>query len=207
MLGETLTPWTVDRAYRKGYFVMGDGKEGPAYFYSTSLRAMLPIEGIRISRSLRRSLNKSCLLGAGDSCPKGPGLVVTFDRAFEAVMRGCQRDEKVWITEEIIRVWTLIHQEGWGHSCEVWKEGELVGGVYGVAIGACFCGESMFHRATDASKVALHFLLGKLRTLGFQMFDCQFINEHTRSLGAYEITQDEFLRRLRSVEHREIVWG
>lgn len=186
---------------------MGDGKEGPAYFYSTSLRAMLPIEGIRISRSLRRSLKKSWVLGTRDSNPNGPGFCVTFDRAFEAVMRGCQRDEHVWITEEIIRVWTLIHQEGWGHSCEVWQDGELVGGVYGVAIGACFCGESMFHRATDASKVALHFLLGKLRALGFQMFDCQFINEHTRSLGAYEITQDEFLRRLRSVEHREIVWG
>ena len=186
---------------------MGDGKDGPTHFYSTNMRALIPIEGIRVSRSLRKIIKESRILSSDEAIPQEESAFsVTFDREFEGVMRACQRETEVWINEEIIRVWVLIHQEGWGHSCEIWQQGSLVGGVYGVAIGGCFCGESMFHRSSNASKVALYHLVEHARLLGFELFDAQFINEHTRSLGAYEITQSEYLRQLRRVEHKTIVW-
>ncbi|MBL8060540.1 MAG: leucyl/phenylalanyl-tRNA--protein transferase [Chthonomonas sp.] len=204
---DPITPWLVSRAYRQGYFAMGDGRDGPTSFYSTNMRALMPITGIRVSRSLLRVLKQSDVLLSNDLVEGShPNFQISFDRDFESVIRGCQRDTEVWINEEIIRVWTQIHREGWGHSCEVWKQGELAGGVYGLAIGGCFFAESMFHRVPNASKVALYHMVERCRSLGFELFDAQFANEHTKSLGAYEIPQEEFLRHLRRIEHKPVVW-
>lgn len=187
---------------------MAQGDDGPIYWYTPVLRCLIPIEGIHVSRSLQRKLRKTRVLAAGEPVPSDDsGFVVTFDRAFSEVMRACQRPGENWISEEMINVYTAIHGEGWAHSCEVWQAGQLVGGVYGVAIGACFCGESKFHRATDASKVALLHLVKHLQGLGFEIFDAQFINDHTQSLGAYEIPQEEYVRRLKRVVRKTTSWS
>ena len=139
--GDELTPWLVRYAYEQGVFPMADD-EGHIDWYQPYRRALLPMEGIHVSRSLAKTIRKGT-------------FEIRFDTAFEQVMRSCLRPKENWISEDIIRVYTQIHREGWAHCGECWMEGELVGGVYGVALGACFCAESMFHRATDASKVAL----------------------------------------------------
>ncbi len=190
----TITPAMVRFAYSQGYFPMAESDEGPINWYYPTMRCLMPIEGIRVSRSLARTLKKV-------------PFEVTFDRDFGEVMSSCRRPEDNWISHELIDLYTQIHEEGWAHSCEVWLDGELVGGVYGVAMGSCFCGESMFHRVTDASKVGLFHFVNHLRGLGFTIFDAQFINEHTESLGAYEIPQPEYLARLEVALQNEIQWS
>ena len=158
-------------------------EEGEVAWFQPKRRALLPIEGLHISHSLAKVIRQG-------------KFEITFDKSFEAVMRGCLRPTDNWISEEFIRVYTQIHSEGWAHSCEAWHAGELVGGVYGLALGACFCAESMFHKHTDASKVALAAMIDKCRALGFQIFDAQILNPHLESLGAYEISHTEYMRRL-----------
>lgn len=158
-------------------------EDGTVAWFQPRRRALLPIEGIHVSKSLAKTLRKH-------------RFEITFDTAFEQVMRGCLRPSDNWISEEFIQVYTQIHNEGWGHSVECWKDGELVGGVYGIAIGACFCAESMFHRHTDASKVALWALVNKCRELGFQTVDAQITNSHLESLGSFEISHEEYMARL-----------
>jgi leucyl/phenylalanyl-tRNA--protein transferase len=122
---------------------------------------------------------------------------ITFDKAFTSVMEGCMdRPDGSWITDEFIEAYGQCHQEGWAHSCEAWLGDELAGGVYGLALGSMFCGESMFSRQTNASKVALWALVEHLRGLGFRAFDCQIINDHTASLGAYEVSHRNYSQLL-----------
>ncbi len=132
---------------------------------------------------------------------------VRFDTSFESVMRSCLRPGDNWINEELIEVYTQIHREGWGHCSECWLDGELVGGVYGIAIGACFCAESMFHRKTDASKVALKALIDQCRSLGFGMFDAQIQNPHLASLGSEEISHRQYMKRLRELVGVKTAWS
>ncbi len=188
---------------------MAEGADGPIHWYTPVDRCLMPIEGIHVSRSLRRKLNRSFVLppDADPRIDETQQLLVTFDREFETVMRSCQRPGEDWISEEMIGIYVAIHHEGWAHSCEVWQAGQLVAGVYGVAIGGCFCGESKFHRVTDASKVALYHLVEHLRQIGFEMFDAQFINEHTQSLGAYEIPQAEYVQRLQRILRTKTPWS
>ena len=187
---------------------MAEGDTGPVHWYAPVRRCLIPIEGIRVSRSLARKIAKSQILREDEAVSREDGgFSITFDRAFTDVMRACQRPGENWISEEMIAVYSAVHAEGWAHSCEVWQSGSLVAGVYGVAIGGCFCGESKFHRVTDASKVALYHLVNHVRGLGFDIFDSQFINEHTRSLGAYEIPQKEYLRRLKLVVQVKTPWS
>jgi leucyl/phenylalanyl-tRNA--protein transferase len=132
-------------------------------------------------------------------------FTATINRAFTEVMRNCAHrpGEGVWITPDMIAAYTRLHELGHAHSVEVWHEGHLAGGVYGVAIGGLFAGESMFTRVRDGSKVALVHLMERLRQRGFQLFDVQFLNDHTASLGAVEIPRREYLARLRkAVAHR-----
>ncbi|MCE9559417.1 MAG: leucyl/phenylalanyl-tRNA--protein transferase [Armatimonadetes bacterium] len=169
--------------YEQGYFPMA-GDDGRIDWYSVSQRALFPISGIHVSKSLAKTL-------------RGGEFRVTFDECFGQVMRNCRRPKDNWINEELIQWYEVIHAAGWAHSCEVWAGEELVGGVYGVAIGACFNAESMFHRRTDASKVALWAMVNRCRELGFQVFDAQIMNPHLESLGAYEVPAREYSRLLR----------
>lgn len=194
MANADLTPEMIRYAYERGYFPMADGLQGPIHWYYPTMRCLMPMEGIRVSRSLRRTLRMV-------------PFEITFDQKFEEVMRACQRPTDNWISEDLIAAYVRVHEEGWAHSCEVWLDGQLVGGLYGVAIGACFCGESMFSRVTDASKVALVHLIPHLRQLGFELFDAQFINPHTASLGAFEITQLEYLTVLHRLMRKKTPWS
>lgn len=192
MRGEELTPWLIRYAYEQGAFPM-TMDDGEVEWFQPRRRALFPIEGIHVSKSLARTMRSG-------------RFTITFDRAFEDVMRGCLRPSDNWISEEFIRVYTQIHHEGWAHSAEVWQDAQLVGGVYGLAMGACFCAESMFHRATDASKVALWAMVSKCRELGFEMFDAQIMNPHLASLGAFELAHDEYMARLKAALARNPEW-
>jgi len=176
-----------------GAFVMGED-DGSCQFYLSHERGILPLEGLKLSRSLRRTLAKS-------------EFEVTFDQAFERVMRACRRPDGNWINEPIIAAYRKVHAEGWAHSCETWYAGELVGGVYGIAVGGCFFAESMFHRRTDAGMVALISLLERCRQLGFQLFDTQTTTEHLLACGQIALSHTEFMERLEKVLHQPTAWS
>lgn len=182
-MDESLNPRVVWALYREGWFPMGD-EEGLTWYRPTE-RALFPISGIRISRSLARTINSR-------------RFQVTFDRCFREVMESCLRPTDNWITPTMIDAYTEIHALGWAHSGEVWEGSRLVGGIYGLRIGACFCAESMFHRVTDASKVALWAIVEQCRKCGIKMFDAQIMNPHLESLGAYQVPDQEYMRLMRT---------
>jgi leucyl/phenylalanyl-tRNA--protein transferase len=193
MRGSELTPWLLRYAYEQGAFPMGE-EDGTVEFYLPNRRALFPMEGIHVSRSLAKTIRSG-------------RFSITFDSSFEAVMRSCLRPVENWITEDLIRAYTEVHAQGWAHSCECHQDGELVGGVYGIALGSCFCAESMFHQVTDASKVALWALVEKCRDLGFTVFDAQIMNPHLESLGAFEVSHREYLRLLKDALGRTTPWS
>ena len=193
MSGEQLTPFLIRYGYRQGAFPM-TMDDGTVAWFQPRRRALLPIQGIHVSQSLKRTIRKG-------------KFETTFDMAFEQVMRGCLRPSDNWISEEFIQVYTQIHREGWAHSCECWSQGQLAGGIYGLAIGSCFCAESMFHRHTDASKVALWAMVNHCRDMGFTVFDAQIMNTHLASLGAYEISHQEYMRRLQEALAVQTPWS
>ncbi len=153
-------------------------------WWSPDPRAVLPVEGMHVSRSLQRSIRRFDL---------------TVDRSFEAVMRGCAdpRRPHGWIDDDFVRAYVRLHELGWAHSVEVWRDEELVGGVYGVSIGVFFAGESMFHRATDASKAALVGLTGLLARAPGALLDVQWLTPHLESLGCVELPRSDYLDLLR----------
>jgi leucyl/phenylalanyl-tRNA--protein transferase len=182
------TPEGVISAYAYGIFPMAHEEIGELWWYRPDPRAILPLDGFHISRSLARTIRRGV-------------FEVRVNTAFEAVMRACaDRPEGTWISEAFVQVYTEIHRRGQAHSVETWRDGELVGGTYGVAIGGAFMAESMFHRATDASKVALAALVQRLRQRGFELLDVQYLTPHLKSLGAVEIPHNVYIRRL----HRAI---
>lgn len=194
MKGTDLTPYLIREAYGQGAFPMADEDTGDIEWYVPFRRAVFPLSGIHVSRSLARVI-------------KSETYEIRFDTAFEQVMRLCLRPRHNWISEDMIRVYTVIHSEGWAHSAEAWHEGELVGGVYGIAIGSCFCAESMFHRMTNASKVALHALVEKCRKMGFTIFDAQVMNPHLASLGAYEVPNRAYVHQLTDALQNSTPWS
>jgi leucyl/phenylalanyl-tRNA--protein transferase len=175
-------------AYASGWFPMAD-EEGVISWYSPDPRGIMPIETFHIPSRLQRVVRKGT-------------LQVEIDRAFEEVMRACAEAERepgdtgTWISEEIIESYCALHAQGFAHSVEVRQDGLLVGGLYGVALGGAFFGESMFHRATDASKVALVALVARLRSHGFVLLDTQWVTAHLQQFGAIEITRPQYLRLL-----------
>ncbi|MGA4642992.1 leucyl/phenylalanyl-tRNA--protein transferase [Limisphaera sp. 4302-co] len=183
-IGGDFSPQRLLLAYRSGIFPWTDN---PITWWSPDPRAIFEFDRVHIPRSLRRLLRKN-------------PFRITYDRAFRAVMEGCAQPapgrEESWVTPAFIQAYTRLHELGHAHSVEVWQGHALVGGVYGVAIGGFFAGESMFHRVSDASKVALVHLLEHLRGRGFVLFDTQMLTPVTRLLGAVEIPRDEYLRRL-----------
>jgi leucyl/phenylalanyl-tRNA--protein transferase len=191
--GSDLTPELIWAGYTQGYFPMtthGDEVE----WLQPYDRALFPVDGVHVSHSLRKRI-RTC------------GWRISFDEAFTAVMRGCFRPEENWLSEDFVRVYTQVHKQGWAHSCEVWEGSELVGGVYGVAIGGCFSAESMFHRRTDASKVALWAMVEKCRELGFALFDAQIMNPHLASLGAFEVPHDDYMVLLKRAIPAHTDWS
>lgn len=179
----TLDPDFLLVAYRNGYFPMAQHRHGPIRWYSPDPRAIIPLDGLHISRSLRRTLRKNI-------------FTVLINTAFEAVMRACASREETWISEEIISVYVELHRRGFAHSLETWYSNRLVGGLYGVALGGAFFGESMFSRMADASKVALVHLVRRLNERGFLLLDTQYLTEHLARLGAIEISRASYLSLL-----------
>jgi leucyl/phenylalanyl-tRNA--protein transferase len=169
--------------YMRGVFPMGmeDGEIG---WFSPDPRAVIPLDdGFHIPHGLKRVLNRGA-------------FEVRISERFEEVMRACAERNETWITEEIIESYCELHRHGMAHSVEAWHEGKLAGGLYGVAVGGAFFGESMFHWETDASKVALHALVERLREREFTLLDTQWITPHLRQFGAIEIPRRQYLHRL-----------
>lgn len=183
-MGGDLTVPRLVLAYSRGIFPWTDK---PITWWSPDPRAIFELATFRPPRSVARLIRRGV-------------FEITRDRDFEGVIRGCAEPapgrEQTWITPEFVRAYTRLHRAGYAHSLECWQEGRLVGGIYGVAIGGFFAGESMFHRVSNASKVALCQLIEHLRARGFVLFDTQVLTPVTRRLGAVEIPRAEYLRRL-----------
>jgi leucyl/phenylalanyl-tRNA--protein transferase len=184
-IGADLEPGTLLAAYRAGLFPMRLARRGALAWWSPDPRGIIPLDGFHASRSLHRARNR---------------FTVTIDAAFGAVMEGCadRRRPHGWIDASFIAAYTRLAELGWAHSLEVWEDGELAGGVYGVRIGRFFAGESMFHTRRDASKVAVWALVDCLDLDGVTLFDVQWTTDHLRSLGAVDVPRDDYLRRLRA---------
>jgi leucyl/phenylalanyl-tRNA--protein transferase len=172
-------------AYRTGMFPMADAREGEIFWCRPEMRGILELDELKVSRSLRKVLRSGRYL-------------VTSDRAFRDVVQACADRDETWISRAIEIAYDELHREGYAHSVEVWEGEDLVGGLYGVSLGGAFFGESMFHRSTDASKVALYHLVRHLRERGFTLLDCQYVNPHLITLGAKEISARAYGARLRS---------
>ena len=179
-----LTPDLLLRAYAMGVFPMAESRDASAVqWVDPRRRGILPLDGFHLSRSLARHIRRTD--------PR-----VTADQAFDAVVAACADRAETWINPDIAAAYSALHARGHAHSLEVWDGGQLIGGVYGVVIGAAFFGESMFSRATNGSKTALAYLVHRLRAGGFQLFDTQFLTPHLASLGALEIPRADYHRRL-----------
>lgn len=193
-VGGDLSPARLLAAYRAGIFPWY-GDDTPILWWSPDPRAIIELDGLHVSRRLARTVRSG-------------RFEATFDTAFAEVMAGCgEREEGTWITPEMYDAYVTLHAMGHAHSVEVWNDGELAGGVYGVTVGGLFAGESMFSRVTDASKVALVHLVEHLRARGFTLFDIQYLNDHTESLGGVEIPREEYLGRLREALALDVTFG
>ncbi|WBO21653.1 leucyl/phenylalanyl-tRNA--protein transferase [Sphingomonas abietis] len=185
---EPIDPDLLLRAYSVGVFPMADSRDATDIFWvEPKKRGVMPLDGFHLSHSLRKTL-------------RSDRFAVTADRAFAQVMAHCAEATdgrpETWINGQIERAYTILHRNGHAHSIEVWKAGDIggtmIGGLYGVSLGGAFFGESMFSRATDASKIALAHLVARLRAGGFRLLDCQFITDHLASLGAIEIGRSDY---------------
>jgi len=185
-----LTTGLLLQAYRAGVFPMSEGRNDPEVFWvDPTWRGVLPLDGFHISRSLARRMRQQT-------------YQVSFDADFDAVVTGCAARPETWINDTIHALYLRLHQQGHAHSVEVWQDKQLVGGVYGVTIGGAFFGESMFSTAVDASKLALAYLVDRLRLGGFTLFDTQFITPHLASLGAVEIARATYRGQLENALSR-----
>lgn len=190
---EPLDPALVINAYAQGIFPMAD-EYGKISWYAPDPRAILEHEHLHVSRSLRATLRKQI-------------YELRMDTAFEQVMRSCAARAETWINEEFIKTYTYLHQRGFAHCVEAWHEDKLVGGLYGVALGGAFMGESMFSFATDASKVCVVALVEHLQTHGYTLHDTQFLTDHLTSLGVTEIPRQTYEKRLRAALHIRCTWA
>lgn len=191
--GGKLSADTLLKAYRLGIFPWYEAPD-PVLWWSPDPRSILEPAEVHISRSMRKLLRK-------------PPFTLSCDRAFVDVMRACAAPrnytEHTWIGNEMIAAYQALHKAGFAHSIEVWRNDELVGGLYGVAIGCVFCGESMFSNVNNASKFAFIHLCHILKKTGFQFIDCQLESGHLRTLGAKNISRQDFKNRLRAAIHQE----
>ena len=195
-----LWPERILEAYRQGIFPWFSAGQ-PVLWWSTDPRMVLPTDGLIISRSLKKKLNQ-----VSKSMSSSGRWEVRFDSAFESVIRACaaprKGEDSTWITEEMIRNYVRLHEMGFAHSSELWLDGELAGGVYGISIGKMFYGESMFSKTSDASKIALVWLVHFLHQNGIPLIDCQQETAHLATLGAVMISREAFLRHLDEMIHQ-----
>ena len=179
-----ITPELLLRAYACGIFPMAESADDPSLFWvEPEIRGVIPLDGFRIASRLGRTV-------------RSDAFSVTVDKAFKAVIASCAAPQAgrrdTWINQRIRDLYVALHGLGHAHSVEVWKEDDLVGGLYGVNLGRAFFGESMFHRARDASKVALVHLVARLIAGGFELLDTQYVTEHLRSFGAIEVPRRRY---------------
>lgn len=183
-MDDPLTPEMLLRAYSIGVFPMAEDRDSTDIFWvDPRRRGILPLDGFHISRSLRRRI-------------KQRPFDIRIDTDFDGVVAGCADRPETWINGQITDLYSALHRMGFAHSLEVWDGADLVGGVYGVALGGAFFGESMFSRRTDASKIALAYLVDRLVLAGFTVFDTQFVTDHLKSLGGREISRAQYHRML-----------
>ena len=188
--GGDLEPATLIAAYRSGIFPWPfDGHE--LLWWSPDPRAVIPVDSLRVSRRLARTLRRGAFR-------------VTINAAFDDVVDACAAREETWITPGLRRAYGRLHALGWAHSVEVWMDGVLAGGLYGVVVGGLFAAESMFHRATDASKIAMVALVQHARRAGVTLIDAQVPSAHITSMGAVTVPRAEYLDRLRQVVDRPV---
>jgi leucyl/phenylalanyl-tRNA--protein transferase len=179
-----LDPRLLLQGYASGIFPMADSREaGELFWVEPRHRAIIPLDGFHLSRSLRRTLRSG-------------RFEVTHDRDFGGVIAACADRQETWINQELEQAMLALHGSRHAHSIEVWDSGRLVGGLYGVKLGRAFFGESMFSRVTDASKVALAWLVARLKVGNFTLLDCQFMTGHLASLGAITVTRDAYVALL-----------
>jgi len=198
-LQQTVSPELVLNAYRQGYFPMADGRNGPIKFYFYEPRGIIPLdERFTVRRSLRQIIKKKT-------------FEIRFNSAFEKVIRSCARhddlsDQEIWISEEMIAIYTELHKRGIAHSVEAWQNNELCGGLYGLTIGAVFCGESMFSRFPFASQAALIALVERLQEKHFTLLDSQMESQHLKQFGLFSVSQAEYLGMLADALSKKVFW-
>ncbi|ALG90947.1 MULTISPECIES: leucyl/phenylalanyl-tRNA--protein transferase [Actibacterium] len=187
---QNLTPEVLLNAYAAGVFPMAESRDDPEVFWvDPRRRGIFPLDNFHISRSLRRRILKE-------------EYSIRTNTDFAGVLCGCAERDETWINDIIFDLYTQLHRAGFAQSLEVWQDGALSGGVYGVTLGGAFFGESMFSRRTDASKIALAYLVDRLRQGGFSLFDTQFLTPHLKSLGAIEISRAEYHMLLNRALHQ-----
>lgn len=183
MAVKTLNSHTLIWAYQNGFFPMPDPDTQEICWYRPNPRAIIPLDGFHCSRSLQKRIRRS-------------EYRWSIDQSFEEVMRGCADRDETWINDEFLKAYIELHNLGIAHSVEIYMEDSLAGGLYGVAIGGAFFAESMFHKRTDASKLAVYHLVEHLKNQGFGLLEVQFMNPHLKTLGAIEITDEVYMESL-----------
>ncbi|MBF2089856.1 MAG: leucyl/phenylalanyl-tRNA--protein transferase [Synechococcales cyanobacterium K44_A2020_017] len=176
---------TLIHGYAQGYFLMADEEGNNLNWYASRQRTLIPLDDrFHYPKSLRRVLNQHC-------------FSLAIDRAFQDVVNGCADRDQTWISEELKEIYQQLHEAGWAHSIETWRDDELAGGILGIVIGGAFIGESMFYRIPDGSKVAMVKLVERLRSQRFLLFDAQMMNPHLARFGAYNVTDSAYRNLLR----------
>lgn len=190
-----LSPELLLRAYEVGIFPMSESRNSAALFWvDPERRGIMPLDALHISRSLRRAVNRN-------------NYDVRVNTAFSNVVDGCANRDETWINEELHQLYAELHTRGFAHSIEVWDQEGLRGGIFGVALGGAFFGESMFSARTNGSKIAMVYLVDRLKRAGFTLFDTQFITDHLASLGAKEISRAEYQRNLSKALKLDVSFG
>ncbi|MEM1152067.1 MAG: leucyl/phenylalanyl-tRNA--protein transferase [Pseudomonadota bacterium] len=179
-----LTPELLLRAYEAGIFPMSEARHSSTLFWvDPERRGVIPLDGLHVSRSLRRAVRRA-------------DYDVRINTDFAQVLDGCAKRPETWINDELRHLYLELHFRGFAHSLEIWRDGAIAGGIFGVAIGGAFFGESMFSASTNGSKIAMVYLVDRLRRADFMLFDTQFITDHLASLGAIEISRAEYRAHL-----------
>ena len=189
----TIDPEFLLLAYCNGYFPMAEPKTGEIGWFSPDPRAIFELDEFHVPRSLRLFIKKNV-------------FDIRINTRFEEVMRACGEREETWISKDIVQTYMRLHASGFAHSVESWKDGKLAGGLYGVAIGGAFFGESMFSRERNASKAALVHLVERMKSRGFTLLDTQWTTPHLKMFGAKEIPREEYLKRLTKAIKKQCVF-
>jgi leucyl/phenylalanyl-tRNA---protein transferase len=194
-----LDPQTLLAAYAQGFFPMAN-QQGRISWYTANPRGIIPLDDFHVPQSLRSLWRRG---------PDSGGFELRINFDFEVIMRACgdNREDGTWINDELIEAYVRLHKLGFAHSVETWKDGKLAGGLYGVSLGAAFFGESMFHRARDASKVALVHLVKRLKDRNYELLDTQAVTTHLSRFGCIEIPAEEYLKKLQKALQRRCVFA